>query len=172
MAPKLSKSITAAALQHHIQKSLIPSSTKLKVSPAITNSLSSDEKYRRYRNSLSLAERLDLVKRPTAPLLDGEWEGVRARAEQREVESALKQVDQDDHLCPICLQGFRAGMLFAVLPCTHMFHDSCFRSYLKMIVNEHQRQHMTVGQGRCPVCRGRGDDWTTFKDNGLPWKIR
>jgi hypothetical protein len=42
--------------------------------------------------------------------------------------------------CPICLSQFEVGENARLLPCFHMFHDSCAGPWLKMHAN-------------CPVCR-------------------
>ncbi|OHT16074.1 hypothetical protein TRFO_42077 [Tritrichomonas foetus] len=48
---------------------------------------------------------------------------------------------KDGLVCPICYESFKAGEPVCELPCKHVFHDSCVRSWF---------QHEA---STCPMCR-------------------
>ena len=50
-------------------------------------------------------------------------------------------LDVADGPCPICLEDICVGDLRTTLPCVHLFHSTCVKTWL-------------AGSDRCPVCQG------------------
>ena len=48
--------------------------------------------------------------------------------------------DQADHACSICLESYEDGVVLRQLPCSHLFHDHCVDTWLRM-------------NNQCPLCK-------------------
>jgi hypothetical protein len=82
--------------------------------------------------SLSLAQRMGLVERPTGHLTSGDWGQVKIVSRDR---------GDSSQPCPICQEEF--GMKEQVLlSCSHVFHRLCLRSVERF-----------SGKKKCPLCR-------------------
>ena len=101
------------------------------------------DKLSKYKASLSLAEKLDLVDKPPGPLSISEWEAVKSKAS---IET-----------CPICLEKFKLRKQ-VILNCGHCYHESCFKSYSRHL-------HLAFLQLRCALCRAHVFDFT-YCDRG------
>ena len=96
-------------------------------------SKNNDDKYRVYYRKLTLAQRRGLVEAPVRPLNLEEWKKV--------VEKAVKRIDKEESVCPICMDGFK-NKTQVILNCSHYFHKACIESFEKH-----------TGEKRCPICR-------------------
>ncbi|XP_050217916.1 uncharacterized protein LOC126668783 [Mercurialis annua] len=58
--------------------------------------------------------------------------------------------EEDDDVCPICLEKFEDENECVVLPCSHMFHELCLQNWLNK-------------NTLCPICRA--DAWEIHLEN-------
>ena len=52
----------------------------------------------------------------------------------------INKLDQEKRNCVICLEDFKNGDKATILPCIHLFHKNCIKSWLK-------------AQNCCPICK-------------------
>lgn len=73
--------------------------------------------------SITLAQKRGLVARPAAKLSRKDWEGIAAKAGERE-----------EHIgdCAICMEPFGLGEQ-VLLSCSHMFHRQCLESFERFV---------------------------------------
>jgi len=111
--------------------------------------LSYDEKLRRHRASLTLAQRMGLTSEPDKPLSAEQWEAVKRASDLRE---------DSDTPCSICLDDFRQRPQ-VILSCSHVFHSECLRSFERF-----------SGGRRCPLCRKACPDATVHSGGFMVWR--
>lgn len=109
-----------------------------------------EEKLRRHKASLTLAQRMGLVHGPVAPLSPEEWEAVKRVSESREDSAAP---------CSICLDDFRQRPQ-VILSCSHVFHAECIRSF----------ELFSGTSRRCPLCRQSSYDATLHHGGFMVWR--
>ena len=52
----------------------------------------------------------------------------------------VEKLDNDKKKCTICLENYKDGDDFIALPCIHIFHSDCIKTWLK-------------NQTTCPICK-------------------
>ncbi|CAE7503879.1 RNF32 [Symbiodinium pilosum] len=108
-----------------------------------------DEKLKRHEASLTLAQRLGLVAKPSQPLTAEQWEKVKHASDSR----------QDSEVpCSICLDDFRTRPQ-VILSCSHVFHGECLRSFERF-----------SGSRYCPLCRCPYFDATIHHSGLMVWR--
>lgn len=93
-------------------------------------------KYRKYLDNLSLAQKRGLVQKPPEPLKSEQWYTI--------VETAKSRLKKSSS-CSICMEQFGISTQ-VVLSCTHVFHKNCLNSFEK-----YNRNNQTIK--KCPLCR-------------------
>eukprot|EP00931_Biecheleriopsis_adriatica_P121381 TRINITY_DN96462_c0_g1_i1.p1 TRINITY_DN96462_c0_g1~~TRINITY_DN96462_c0_g1_i1.p1 ORF type:complete len:495 (+),score=89.05 TRINITY_DN96462_c0_g1_i1:80-1564(+) len=108
-----------------------------------------EEKLKRHEASLSLAQRMGLVAKPSQPLTAEQWEKVKHASDSRQ---------DSDVPCSICLDDFRERPQ-VILSCSHVFHGECLRSFEKF-----------SGKRECPLCRCPSYDATVHHAGFMVWR--
>jgi len=112
-----------------------------------------DVKLSRYKESLNLAQRLEIMEKPQLPVAsDAEWNTFCEPV----ATTFLRDIDKK---CPICWQRFfladskRPERACVILhPCGHLYHQGCLQSY----------ERFCEGRPLCPVCRKEYADCGAF----------
>jgi len=102
-----------------------------------------EKKKQEYLNSLTLAEKLHLVKKPKPPLTTQQWKGIELQHEKR-----FTIADS----CPICQEAFGIKEQ-VILSCSHVYHKTCLESFEKY-----------CNAKVCPVCRKEQYDKKAYNE--------
>lgn len=109
------------------------------------------EKMQQYKASLNLAQRMDLVPKPAAPLTEQEWETVKQCSDGR---------DESDKPCSICMEDFRTRPQ-VILSCSHVFHVECIQSFERF-----------ARVKCCPLCRRQNYDKAIHMGGFKVWRTK
>eukprot|EP00746_Dinoflagellata_sp_MGD_P017617 gnl/MRDRNA2_/MRDRNA2_140569_c0_seq1.p1 gnl/MRDRNA2_/MRDRNA2_140569_c0~~gnl/MRDRNA2_/MRDRNA2_140569_c0_seq1.p1 ORF type:complete len:555 (-),score=93.82 gnl/MRDRNA2_/MRDRNA2_140569_c0_seq1:44-1708(-) len=109
------------------------------------------QKMEKYQASLNLAQKMDLVPKPAAPLTEQEWEAVKHCSDGR---------DESDKPCSICMDDFRTRPQ-VILSCSHVFHQECIESFERFARIK-----------CCPLCRKQNYDKALHKGGFNVWRTK